>query len=125
MSDGLLNQTVGVRFLGGRARAQRIRLAICGALEAGEASRFAVDFSGCTGISHSAADELLTPLTETFGDDLPTRVTFLGCSDSVREMLEGVSDMHDLGLPRFQCSEADCTSDVKKQGDNDTALAAT
>jgi hypothetical protein len=91
-----------VPFLGSRNTARRIRMAITAISHGVSVQRALVDFSGVSGVSHSFADELLTPLTEQFGTDLSNRVSFVNCTDPVERAFGVVADMHGLKLPRFE-----------------------
>jgi hypothetical protein len=99
-------------FLGSRNTARRLRMAITATSHGLAVQRALVDFSGVSGISHSFADELLTPLTEQFGNDLFNRVSFVNCADSVERAFGVVADMHGLQLPRFEQRSGKLTSRV-------------
>ena len=93
--------TFDVPFLGSRNTAHRLCLAILAGLADGTVRRVLVNFSGISGISHSFADELLSPLSEQLGRALAKRVAFVNCTNSVERGFGVVADMHGLQLPSF------------------------
>jgi len=91
-------------FLGGRQVALDLRSRAIAVL-ANQAESVAIDFSGVRGVSHSFADELLSPLSEMLGQSLSRRVTITCCDPEVEEDLRSVAGLHGLYLPSFDNRE--------------------
>jgi hypothetical protein len=89
----------GHRFLGGRAVANRVRNEAERLLRTDRSAVVLLDFAGVEGVSHSFADELLTPLNELLCERLGARVFLSNCSSGVREGLEMTASMHGLVMP--------------------------
>lgn len=92
----------GHRFLGGRGVAHEVRLAAEDLLRRDPAAVVLLDFSGVEGVSHSFADELLSPLNDLLHEAVKDRVWLVNCSDEVLEELELVAMMHGLVMPGAQ-----------------------
>lgn len=89
----------GHRFLGGRGTAHAARRAAEELLGHDPSAVVVLDFSGVEGVSHSFADELLSPLSELLHEAMQHRVLLANCADDVREELELVASMHRLFMP--------------------------
>jgi hypothetical protein len=89
----------GHRFLGGRSVAHRVRRDAEVLLGSNPKAVVILDFSGVEGVSHSFADELLTPLSELLKSTTRERVFLKNCASEVLEELELVATMHDLFMP--------------------------
>lgn len=89
----------GQRFLGGRSLANRVRVAAEDLLARDDDTVVVLDFAGVEGVSHSFADELLSPLTELLHSAVRDRVWLVNCAPEVREDLELVATMHGLVMP--------------------------
>jgi hypothetical protein len=87
------------RFLGGRAVAHRVRLEAEDFLRDVPDGVVVLDFSNVEGISHSFADELLSPLSELLGERVRERVFVEGADEEVAEILAIVARMHRLWMP--------------------------
>lgn len=90
----------GHAFLGGRAVAHAVRKEALRFLAEHPDGAVVLDFSGVRGVSHSFADELLSPFSEELGQAVPNRVRIENASPGVVEMLRLVADMHDLVMPQ-------------------------
>jgi anti-sigma regulatory factor (Ser/Thr protein kinase) len=112
MDDAMSEIVFNVPFLGSRNTARRLRLVVSAACGGQNGCRVLVDFSGVSGVSHSFADELLSPLSEQFGTELSNRVSFVNCADSVERVFGVVADMHGLKLPKFERRTRSPTSRV-------------
>jgi hypothetical protein len=99
MNAHVLHLFHGHRFLGGRAVANRVRNEAESLLRADRSAVVLLDFTGVQGVSHSFADELLTPLNELLCERLSARVFLSNCSTGVREGLEMTASMHGLVMP--------------------------
>ena len=99
MKAHVLRLFQGHRFLGGRAVANRVRNEAESLLRTDRTAVVLLDFTGVEGVSHSFADELLTPLNELLCERLSTRVFLSNCSSGVREGLEVTASMHGLVMP--------------------------
>jgi hypothetical protein len=91
--------TAAHRFLGGRALAHDLRRRIQAELEADRDRVLVLDLTGVEGVSHSFADELLSPLSEWLEEGLADRVVLAGAADEVIEALELVATLHGLFMP--------------------------
>jgi hypothetical protein len=89
----------GHRFLGGRGVAHKVRLAAEDALRSSRNTVVILDFAQVEGVSHSFADELLSPLSELLDDRCAKRVLLANCTPEVLEELEIVAMMHGLVMP--------------------------
>lgn len=87
------------RFLGGRALAHDLRGRVRSALEHDRDCTVVLDLSGVEGVSHSFADELLSPLSEWLDEAFADRVILAGCSQDVLDELEAVAVLHGLFMP--------------------------
>ena len=92
----------GHRFLGGRGVAHEVRLAAEDLLRCDSSTVVWLDFAGVEGISHSFADELLSPLNDLLREAVKDRVCLTNCSAEVLEELELVALMHGLFMPCAQ-----------------------
>jgi hypothetical protein len=92
----------GRGFLGGRAVAHKVRTEAAMLLAADADCVVVLDFSLVDGVSHSFADELLSPLADMLSDDVKRRVSLANCSPSTLADLQSVADMHGLPMPRVQ-----------------------
>jgi hypothetical protein len=88
----------GNEFLGGRAVAFHVRTTAEELLRADRDALVVLDFQHVVGISHSCADELLSPLSE-LGASLRSRVVIEHCSAEVYGDLASVARMHELHMP--------------------------
>jgi len=89
------------RFLGSRKAARDLFDSILASPTVSAGACVLVRFDDVHGVSHGFADELLSRLSETYGQELRTRVAFLNCSHAVERTLGIVADMHELQLPGF------------------------
>ena len=89
----------GHRFLGGRSVAHQVRLVAHDILENDPNALVVLDFAKVEGVSHSFADELLSPLSEYLNEDMKRRVLLANCAPEVLEELQLVADMHRLVMP--------------------------
>jgi hypothetical protein len=89
----------GHRFLGGRAVAHNVRRAAEAFLASNLKAAVVLDFRRVEGVSHSFADELLSPLSELLQEETRERVFLTNCSDEVLEELQLVATMHGLFMP--------------------------
>lgn len=89
----------GFDFLGGRGTANRTRLRIAELLKKERDAKIKLDFANVSGVSHSFADELITPLVEEFGDQVWARLHFKNCSESVVQVLQFFARLHSVSLP--------------------------
>lgn len=89
----------GHRFLGGRGVPHDVRRAAEHALRRDQSTVVVLDFAGVEGVSHSFADELLSPLTDLLNETVRERVWFVNVSDEVLEEMGIVATMHGLFLP--------------------------
>lgn len=87
------------RFLGGRGLANEVRNQLADTLERDPRSVVTLDFSCIEGVSHSFADELLTPLSELLGEAFAERVLLVNCAPDVLKGLKVVAEMHELTMP--------------------------
>ena len=87
------------RFLGGRGVAHQVRTAAEALLRKDPPAVVVLDFAGVDGVSHSFADELLSPLSDLLHEAVRSRVLLANCSGDVREELELVAAMHGLFMP--------------------------
>lgn len=94
----------GRGFLGGRAVAHKVRTEAAVLLAAHEDSMVVLDFSSVDGVSHSFADELLSPLADMLSADVTRRVSLANCSPSTLADLRSVADMHGLPMPRVEAA---------------------
>lgn len=94
----------GHAFLGGRGTAHEIRADVERRLAKGKHAIITLDFAGVEGVSHSFADELLSPLSERLGQQVSRRVRLVNVADDVAEDLEVVADMHGLYVPEVERS---------------------
>lgn len=86
-------------FLGGRGLGRDLRDRIEFVLRSDVQASVALDLAGVQGVSHSFADELLSPLSEWLGDNFADRVILANCSPAVVAEFELVAAMHDLFMP--------------------------
>jgi hypothetical protein len=96
----------GRPFLGGRSAAHRVRTDVEGILARDPGARVILDFALIEGVSHSFADELLSPLAEA---DAGEHVLLANCSVDVLEELRSVAAMHRLPMPHI-CASAQSAS---------------
>lgn len=89
----------GHRFLGGRSVAHEVRRRAEDLLASNRSLVVVLDFSDIEGVSHSFADELLTPLSELLEEGNQERVYLRNCSSEVFEDLELIAAMHGLRMP--------------------------
>lgn len=89
----------GHQFLGGRGTAHAVRRAAEDLLASDASAVVVLDFAGVEGVSHSFADELLSPLSELLHEAMHHRVLLANCAADVREELELVASMHRLFMP--------------------------
>ena len=89
----------GHGFLGGRGVAFRVRTDAEQILRSDDHAVVALDCAEVTGVSHSFADELLSPLSDLLGPDVASRVILENCSDSVYADFASVAEMHRLHMP--------------------------
>lgn len=94
----------GCSFLGGRGVAYRVRTRAAQVLATNSHDVVVLDFAHVVGVSHSFADELLSPLTDLLGSEVPMRVRLMNCLPSVRGDLESVAEMHGLEMPAAEAS---------------------
>jgi hypothetical protein len=96
----------GHSFLGGRSVAQRVRRDAEALLASDPEAVVVLDFRGVEGVSHSFADELLTPLSESLKSTMRERVLLTNCTAEVLEELKLVAVMHDLFMPALASKNA-------------------
>lgn len=89
----------GTAFLGGRAVGFKLRSEAERILSADRRAHLVLDFARVEGVSHSFADELLSPLSDMLGKATPSRVAVRNCSSDVAADLRSVADMHGLFMP--------------------------
>ncbi len=89
----------GHRFLGGRAVAYEVRREAEKLLEKQPNLVIVLDFEGVEGVSHSFADELLSPLSDLLGERVAERVRIENVDPDVLEDLRLVAMMHGLHMP--------------------------
>jgi hypothetical protein len=89
----------GHTFLGGRGLARDLREEVEALLRADPTGTVVLDLSGVEGVSHSFADELLSPLSEWLEEELEDRVVLANGSPDVLAEIQAVGAMHDLFLP--------------------------
>lgn len=94
----------GHAFLGGRGVAHEVRTEVERRLAESERSVIVLDFAGVEGVSHSFADELLSPLSERFDQQVSRRVKLVNVAEEVAEDLKLVADMHGLYVPEVEGS---------------------
>ena len=91
-------------FLGGRGTANSARNEVLKLFRGSAKTVVQLDFSGVEDVSHSYADELLSPLSDYLGERMQDRLVFMNCAKEVRETFRLVGKMHGLNLPRFSGS---------------------
>lgn len=106
MNRILANQKVfrifqGNEYLGGRITAFKIRSEIEKEYRENHELFFVLDFEKVLGVSHSFADELLSPLHDLWEKDVDKFVIITNCSPSLKEDLESVANLHSLYIPKF------------------------
>jgi hypothetical protein len=89
----------GHAFLGGRAGAHRVRTKAEDVLRTNRC--VVLDFNSVQGVSHSFADELLSPLADLLQAKLSDKVSLINCSQEVLEELKSVAEMHRLPMPHI------------------------
>ncbi|MBI0432213.1 STAS-like domain-containing protein [Roseomonas sp. KE0001] len=89
----------GRAFLGGRGVAFKVRTEAAASLNRSPYSTVVLDFAGVRGVSHSFADELLSPLADVLGAQVPERITITNCDGQVEGELRSVAAMHGLPFP--------------------------
>ena len=89
----------GHSFLGGRVVAWRVRTKAAEYLTTNSVDVVVLDFAHVGGVSHSFADELLSPLTDLLGKKVSDRVRLMNCRPSVYSDLSSVAEMHGLEMP--------------------------
>ena len=89
----------GFPFLGGRSVAFKVRTEAEKLLRSSCNARIFLDFSNVEGVSHSFADELLSPLNDLVGSAVSERVGIIHCSEEVVSDLKSVAEMHSLPMP--------------------------
>ncbi len=92
----------GYQFLGGRGTANTVRVAAQTELATNREMTVLFDFADITGVSHSFTDELIAPLSEVLGEEMPHRVIVCNAVPLVRDTIEAVCDMHRLNRPAFR-----------------------
>ncbi len=100
--DCTLKMYAGAPFLGGRGSAHSTRLAVERLMAENPGLVVFLDFTGVTGVSHSYADELLTPLSELFAAEPGKHVVFTNCPETVLETFSLVCSMHGLPTPAYE-----------------------
>jgi hypothetical protein len=90
----------GRAFLGGRGTAFTVRTRASDLLTSSPDAVVVLDFAGVKGVSHSFADELLSPLADLLSSDVPKRVKIANCTQTVEGGLRSVADMHELRMPQ-------------------------
>jgi hypothetical protein len=81
-----------------------VRLAAEDALCRDRSTVVVLDFAKVEGVSHSFADELLSPLSELLHEECAKRVQLANCASEVVEELELVAMMHGLAMPALAAS---------------------
>jgi hypothetical protein len=89
----------GHSFLGGRGVAFRVRTKAEALLRDDLSCIVVLDCAGVAGVSHSFADELLSPLSDLLGDQVARRVRVSNCTSSLYADLVSVAEMHRLHMP--------------------------